>query len=170
LRAALEIKMAYPDAFALKNSPFNAFLFSEVGLESNGSALTVLSTLARLGEDPWTQALSWARLPRPTIIDHLADRIRQMPLCPQALLDARSTASRLILLLPTHNGNVLRRNGNPAIGSTIPKELRLLIFYGALAIGMAVNLMAVSARQGSDAIPTEQTTPPQVAVPVAHVP
>src|SRR5580704_12581454 len=120
--------MAHPDAFALSNSPFNPFLFSEVGLELNGSALTVLSTLARLGDDPWTVALNWARQPRPAIIDHLADRIRQMPLCPQALLDARVTASRLILLLPLQSSSRSRGRSDPMSWSGLPKQLRLAIF------------------------------------------
>lgn len=158
--------MAYPDAFALKNSPVNPFLFSEVGLELNGSALTVLSTLARLDEDPWSQALSWTRLARPAIIDHLADRIRQMPLCPQALLDARITASRLILLLPAQNGNLLRGKGEATIRS---KEIRLMVFYAALAVSVAVNLMVVSVRQGPEANSTEQTTLPQAASPTPGI-
>ena len=41
------------DAFALRNSGLDQFLFAEVGTELNGSSLTVLSTLARLGKDPW---------------------------------------------------------------------------------------------------------------------
>ena len=38
--------MTTSDAFALKNSGLNAFLFAEVGTELNGSPLTILSVLA----------------------------------------------------------------------------------------------------------------------------
>ena len=93
--------MSRTDVFALKNTGLNSFLFAEVGTESNGSMLTVLSVLARLGEDPWTQAALWANLPTPDIIDRLAHSIAQMPLPPRALRDARQTATRLIQLLPT---------------------------------------------------------------------
>ena len=48
--------MSHPDAFALKNSGLNEFLFAEVGIELNGSPLTILSILARLGQDPWVEA------------------------------------------------------------------------------------------------------------------
>ena len=34
------------DAFALRNLGLDEFLFAEVGTEDNGSALTILSTLA----------------------------------------------------------------------------------------------------------------------------
>ena len=45
--------MAAADVFVFKNSGLNAFLFAEVGTELNGSPLTILSVLARLGQDPW---------------------------------------------------------------------------------------------------------------------
>jgi hypothetical protein len=169
-RPKLEIEMAYPDAFALRTSPFNTFLFSEVGLELNGSALTVLSLLARLGEDPWSQALNWARLPRPAIIDDLADCIRQMPLCPEALLDARITASRLILLLPVQAGSVARGNRDLTGALTIPKQLRLMIFYFALAFGMAMSIISITAPPASVAAPAEQANVPQTPATVVHTP
>ena len=118
--------MAHPDVFALRNSALNPFLFSEVGLELNGSMLTVLSVLARIGEDPWSQALSWTKLPEPAIIEHLANRIRRMPLRPQALLDARVTASRLVQLLPARDGSAWDASSNPASRPTIPKWVRML--------------------------------------------
>ena len=80
--------MPYPDAFALKNSGLNAFLFAEVGTELNGSQLTVLSILARLGQDPWAEAARWAQLPKAAMIDCLVHSIAQMPLCPQALVES----------------------------------------------------------------------------------
>src|ERR1700735_4323337 len=80
--------MSSPDAFALKNSGLNAFLFAEVGTELNGSQLTILSILARLGQDPWAEAARWAQLPKAAMIDCLVHSITQMPLCPQALVEA----------------------------------------------------------------------------------
>src|ERR1700712_4213049 len=93
--------MVTSDAFAFKNSGLDAFLFAEVGQELNGSPLTILSVLARLGKDPWAEAAKWVGMPKSAIIDRLAQSISQMPLSPQALTDARATASRLILLLPS---------------------------------------------------------------------
>ena len=89
------------DAFALKNSGLNEFLFAEVGNEVNGSPLTILSVLARLGMDPWTEAARLTRMPKAAFIDCLTNCISQMPLCPQALLEARATAARLFTLLPS---------------------------------------------------------------------
>jgi hypothetical protein len=44
--------MSTSNAFALKNSGLNEFLFAEVGIEANGTPLTILSVLARLGLVP----------------------------------------------------------------------------------------------------------------------
>jgi hypothetical protein len=93
--------MTRPDVFAFQDSGLGNFLFAEVGTEINGSELTVLSVLARLGHDPWELAGQWAKLPKAMIIDRLTQSIVQMPLSEQARRDARQTATRLSLLLPT---------------------------------------------------------------------
>ncbi len=93
--------MSQSNAFAFKNSGLNDFLFAEVGTEQNGSPLTVLSILARLGQDPWAEAARWAKLPKAARIDCLANSIAQMPLSSGELNQARTTAARLILLMPS---------------------------------------------------------------------
>jgi hypothetical protein len=153
--------MAHQDAFTLKNSPVNPFLFAEVGIELNGSSLTVLSVLARLGEDPWSMAQSWSKLPRPAVIERLAERIRQMPLCQQALLDARVTASRLsLLLLPAQEAPAVA--GRQAAGGVgMPKWAPMVMLCGALAFGAVVNMIAFAEHPAPLAAPTEQVHVPQ---------
>jgi hypothetical protein len=129
--------MTTPDAFALRNSGLNAFLLAEVGTELNGSPLTVLSVLARLGQDPWAEAAKWAKLPRAAMIDRLAQSIAQMPLSPQALIDARSTASRLAQLLPSQS---VRPSQAPARSKTsVPRWVMAAICCAAVALGLAFN-------------------------------
>jgi hypothetical protein len=48
--------MVYSEAFVLRNSDLNKFLFADVGSEPNGMTLSVVSLLARLGHDPWREA------------------------------------------------------------------------------------------------------------------
>jgi hypothetical protein len=48
--------MSRPDVFALQNSSLNSFVFADIGTELNGSNLTILSALSRLGKDPWVEA------------------------------------------------------------------------------------------------------------------
>jgi hypothetical protein len=146
--------MAQTDAFALQNSSFNPFLFAAVGPELNGSTLTVLSVLARLDEDPWSIAESWSRLPGPTVIDRLAERIRRMPLDPQALTEARSTASRLALLLPGKSGS-----GVAASGPARSKSARVAVIYGVVAIALAMNMMmGLAYQEKPSAAPPHSTT------------
>ena len=95
------------DAFELKNSGLDVFLYADVGAEANGSPLTIFSVLGRLGLDPWAQAASWAALPNAGAIDGLAHSIDQMPLMPGVLADSRAIAARLIQLLPGKQGPVV---------------------------------------------------------------
>jgi hypothetical protein len=162
--------MSNTDAFALQNSGFNAFLFAEVGTELNGSTLTMLSVLARLGQDPWDQAARWAKLPKAAIIDRLTQSIGQMPLCPQALIDARATASRLILLLPgqTQSSQATERpTGAKAAISAMPRWAPIAFFCGAIALGMAVNAFLTAPAAPTIEAPTAQTVnPPAPGAPV----
>jgi hypothetical protein len=133
--------MASSDAFALKNSGLNDFLFAEVGNEVNGSPLTILSVLARLGQDPWVEAARLARLPKASIIECLTNKISQMPLSPKALFDARSTATRITLLLPSQ---VSSPRAVPAIGvgkSTVPGWVPVAVLLAVLAFGVAFEMM-----------------------------
>jgi hypothetical protein len=145
------------DAFALKNSGLNEFLFAEVGKELNGSPLTLLSVLARLGQDPWTEAARLTRLPKDAIIDCLANSISQMPLCPQALVEARTTAARLMLLLPSQALSPRKLETSPARKSSIPGWVPLAVFAAALAFGIAFEMIPSAT---PTAIPplTEQTS------------
>jgi hypothetical protein len=139
--------MSTSDAFALKNTGLNAFLFSEVGTELNGSSLTILSVLARLGQDPWAEAAAWVKLPKAATIDRLAQSIAQMPLSPQAIRDARSTASRLIVLLPSQ---VIRPNDTPVTNKlVVPKWALVAICCLAVALGFAFTMMPASNPAGS---------------------
>ncbi|MDQ2859278.1 MAG: hypothetical protein M3T55_00815 [Pseudomonadota bacterium] len=101
------------DLVSPSNSPLNPFLRADIGIESNGSRLTILSVLARLGKDPWAQAALWAQGPKDAAIDGLIASIARMPLSQSVLDDARSTASRLIDLLPTHAPRIAPAAGSP---------------------------------------------------------
>jgi len=149
--------MSHSDAFALKNSGLNEFLFAEVGSEMNGSPLTILSVLARLGKDPWAEAARLAMLPKSSTIDDLVNSISQMPLCPQALIDARTTAARLILLLPSQAQSFSKRVALPIGRSTAPRWVLAAMFLTVLAFGIALEMMPPATPTGTIASPVEQT-------------
>jgi hypothetical protein len=152
--------MSLSAAFALKNSGLNPFLFAEVGTELNGSTLTILSVIARLGEDPWAEAAKWAKLPKAAMIERLAESIRRMPLPPEALLQARTTAARLVLLLPSQVQSPLAVPDSPVdLTQSIPKWLPLVL-AALLALGVAYT--------GMRGVPAAQTQAAPVTAPVAE--
>jgi hypothetical protein len=134
--------VSQPNVFALKNSGLEPFLFAEVGTELNGSGLTVLSVLARLGFDPWAEAARLVNLPKKAMIDSLTDDISRMPLGRQSLVEAHATAARLILLLPLQNTTVPRQAEIAMQGlAAMPKWLPMTLLYCALAFGIGINMM-----------------------------
>ncbi len=137
--------MAQSNAFAFKNSGLGSFLYAEVGTELNGSVLTIQSVLARLGQDPWAEAARWVSLPKATIIDRLAGCIAQMPLSPQALSESRQTAARLVTLLPAHANTASGETDRLPGLSAVPAWMPMALILGALACGLAIKLLNVSA-------------------------
>ena len=160
--------MVSNDVFALQNAGFDAFLFAEVGPEANGSTLTVLSVLARLGQDPWAQAAQWARLPKPIIIDRLSGCIAQMPLAPKALREVRETATRLSQLLPAR-GKATKGDG------VMPgnEPLKGIVLGIGLAIATVLSLGATWFMQPGPAAPPpsiSQSVGPASSQPAASAP
>jgi hypothetical protein len=137
---AQEARVAQVDAFTLKNSDFNAFLFSDVGTELNGSTLTILSILARSGKDPWAEAARWGKLPVANAIDCLAQSIVRMPLSPQSIAGARVTAAQLVLLLPAPHRLVELRGGRTNVVG-LPTWVSLALMVCMLVFGLAMNAM-----------------------------
>jgi hypothetical protein len=145
--------MPRSDAFALKNSGLNEFLFAEVGNEVNGSPLTILSVLARLGQDPWAEAARLAKLPKAKAVDYLANSLSQMPLCPRALIDARATAARITALLPSQSNPQSPPTGKPLV----PRWVPIAVFVAAVVFGIMY-----------EAIPS--ATPASIVTPFAAAP
>jgi len=154
--------MTTSNAFALKNSGLNEFLFAEVGTELNGSPLTILSILARLGKDPWAEAARWAQLPKPAMIDSLTLSISQMPLPPQVIAEARATASRLILLLPSQAPTPRTDHSGAGKKPQMPKWVLIAIFGLVLALGVTFSLMP-SASHRDAVVPLSSIAAPAAA-------
>ena len=89
--------------YSLGHSAYNAFLHAEVGEELNGTKLTVLTALTRLGVDPWQEAARLADLPRDVAVTALAAAITRLPEGSWKSTDAEAVATRLAVLLPVHS-------------------------------------------------------------------
>jgi hypothetical protein len=145
------------DAFALTNSDLNTFLFADVGTELNGSALTILSVLARLGKDPWAEASRWAKMSRSASVDCLAQSIGKMPLDPLALADTYATASRLILLLPLQNRAVENTVSRTSRVQTALEWVPMVLFCLSLVFGITFNMISAPVSPAGATAPIAQS-------------
>lgn len=89
--------------YTLGHSEFNEFLFAFVGEEKNGSDLTVLSALARLGLDPWKEAAHLSALPKEAATSALTATIARLPEGVWKVSESRAIALRLVHYLPRHD-------------------------------------------------------------------
>lgn len=104
--------MPSSDAFALRLSGLNEFLFASIGTEVNGMSLSVVSVFARMGFDPWQEAGRLARLPKSEATESLARSIVGMPASTWSQQAAMGIAEGLVVLLPTQS--VRHVQGSPA--------------------------------------------------------
>lgn len=78
---------------------FDAFLFAPAGHDADGTPVTLLTVLARLGVDPWEEAADLAHLSREPAMQRLASRLEAMPNRSESAADTVNIATRLIALL-----------------------------------------------------------------------
>lgn len=95
--------MSALDVLHPQNPAFDRFLYSSVGNDRNGFAVTVLSALARMNLDPWDEAASLAGLRGAAAhsrLEVLLSRFRDVP----SLRDDHGAVARgLVQLLPGQN-------------------------------------------------------------------
>lgn len=144
--------MSYADHAALQNSDLNPFLFADVGTEPNGSTLTMLSVIARLGKDPWVEAARWAKLPKPIAIDRVMTTISDMPLFSLSASETKTVAARLVMLLPAghslpglNTATLPSKTSLGAVGTSLgvagmPRWLPMALLACVMLLGLAYNL------------------------------
>lgn len=116
---------------------FERFLYAPVGEDRNGCVVTVLSTLARLGFDPWNEAAELATLGREAArarLGLLLSRFRDVPALGH---EHGSVARELSLLLP--ESPPLR--SVTLAGSTVAKGR--LVSSGAIWAVLAILLIVL---------------------------
>ncbi len=149
-------------------SQFDRFLHATLGRERNGMDLSVLSVLARVGHDPWSEAARLAELPRVAAADSLAATIACLPGGSQACAHARAVALCLVPLLP---GKDHPAPGTPAVGRSQGSRVSGLLLAGAmlsaaLALGLLIGTMAWAvAHAGPPGVP-ESAVPASKTMPV----
>jgi hypothetical protein len=126
----------------LSRSDLNNFLFADVGVESSGMTLSVLSVLARLGMDPWQEAARLAQMPRTAAVEGLARIIAAMPSSLWSLPDATAIAARLVALLPSRGGPSVVPLARTALATrqTIVQLAVVMGLLAAVGVGLALHL------------------------------
>lgn len=79
---------------------FEPFLYASIGEDRNGNIVTVLSTFARLGLDPWKEAAEVSTLGREAGRERLVLLLSRFRDVPTLGRDCGAVAQELILLLP----------------------------------------------------------------------
>ena len=129
--------MPTTDAFALRQSGFNEFLFAPVGTEANGMTLSLLSVFARAGNDPWLEAGRLAGLPISEATENLARSIAGMPSSVWPLQAATAIAARLIALLPTRSNGSGQSPSVPVVSAKAGRLLSIAIVLVSVACMLA---------------------------------
>lgn len=92
--------MAAPNILNPHPPEFDRFLYASVGEDRNGYVVTVLSTLARLGLDPWNETAELVALGREAARLRLGKLLARFPDVPTLESDHRRVARDLSQLLP----------------------------------------------------------------------
>ncbi|WP_050931988.1 hypothetical protein [Aestuariivita boseongensis] len=92
--------MSASDVLRPDGSDYDAFLFSAVGEDRTGTAVTVLSALARLDLEPWTEARELSQLGPDDAQVRLTTHFEAITDIPALALASESRAVKLLSLLP----------------------------------------------------------------------
>ena len=109
--------MADPNVLNPHPAEFDRFLYASVGEDRNGFVVTVLSTLARLGLDPWKETAELVALGRDAARSRLGKLLARFPDVPTLESDHRRVAGDLSQLLPeSHPSQTLKRAASTVAG------------------------------------------------------
>jgi hypothetical protein len=89
-------------AIPQQGSEFNDFLYATIYHDQEGTALSVLSALARQDLDPWVEAARLSQLPEETAVKQVTDLLAALPRQSSSDFDRVAVAARLCALLPRH--------------------------------------------------------------------
>jgi hypothetical protein len=94
------MEMTRPTSGSGLGSEFDDFLFAVIGEDRNGTALSVVSVLARMDLDPWQEAARLAAMSEEMAAQRLAPLLAALPARTLQQTSPEATAVRLIALLP----------------------------------------------------------------------
>jgi hypothetical protein len=126
-------------------SEFDSFLYAPIVEERNGRMLSVLSALAQLDLDPWTEAAKLARLPTKIATARLVLLFAAIPDEPSGHPDHETIAMRLIELLPRVATSKDRdRDTLLGVGEVFDSRAFILVCVIAVAVALAAQWFMAS--------------------------
>ena len=146
--------MAIRQAYALGQSPLNKFLFASIGKEKNGMDLTVLSALARLDFEPWTEAARLSGLTKEAATTALAAIISTLPEGNWSSATVRSIAVRLIKCLPKPSVSLA---SIPQVDVPDAQALGVKVRQGLILVGIGIAMFFVISRVMAPSAPEIHT-------------
>ena len=105
--------------------------------------LSVASALARLGIDPWTEAVRLAELPRVKATEALAAIVAAVPFARWKPADAPGIATRLSLLLPVADGSPPTSGAKLAGPGTVRSGRLLWLLFLSIVAATLFGLFAL---------------------------
>jgi hypothetical protein len=126
--------MADPNALNPHPPEFDRFLYASVGEDQNGYVVTVLSTLARLGLDPWKETAELVTLGRDDARARLEALLARFRDVPALVSDHGRIARDLSQLLPEGRASSSLKQaastvagGSPVTGGAIWAVLAIIL-------------------------------------------
>lgn len=128
--------MSVSDVLHPDGSDYDAFLFAEVGEDGTGAAVTVLSALARLELEPWSEARELALLGRDAAQVRLKAHLAAISDVPALGPASGTVATKLVLLLPKHLSHRVSKlpEAIQYSGPRVPVFWMLMALIGILAL------------------------------------
>jgi hypothetical protein len=146
---------------SLLHSEFDGFLFASIGAERNNAMpISVVSALARLELDPWTEAGELARLPRDIATKRLTALLVRLPSGLGLPQDSAALADHLIMLLPSPTTV-------SAAPIALPHKTKLIIGAMIIVALLQVGLLMLNYGRHSTPAPTTDAKP---AIATEHPP
>ncbi len=136
--------MSRMDYLRQGGTPFDGFLYADLGQDRAGNTVSVLSALARLGLDPWDEAADLSALSHDKARSRLEGLLARFYDVPGLGRDPGATIPRLVDLLPNASGP--KAGQGRALTSTV-KALRV---GPILAVLMVVLFVLQTFFLGSD--------------------
>jgi hypothetical protein len=126
------------------SATFNDFLFATVCEERNEMPLSVISALARLDLDPWTEAAELARMPTDSATRRLSSLLDGVANDPPTPPDRATIAARLVALLPTPVNPGVGSHEHPAALQRRTSGFVWLVFLASLVASVMMGHLAPS--------------------------